>query len=184
MWSISVRKGWQEHRLFFSVCFVIRKCLAISLYVLWQRRRSIFNSLHDFFILDWNSHDVSVASWTWPDLCPVSRYLELFLGQFYRCGNITLWGRIAPSMKGIGIASFLIVTAVTLFYTTIIGRMTNTYHRDRVSFFSTRTFLSNCFVSTDYALEYLFAHLEYRWLFRTNAIERWVPSKSFSERCQ
>ncbi|CAF3462605.1 unnamed protein product [Rotaria socialis] len=48
-------------------------------------------------------------------------YLELFLGQFYRCGNITLWGRIAPSMKGIGIASFLIVTAVTLFYTTIIA---------------------------------------------------------------
>ena len=49
------------------------------------------------------------------------RYLELFLGQFYRCGNITLWGKIAPSMKGIGIASFFIVTAVTLFYTTIIG---------------------------------------------------------------
>ncbi|CAF1348813.1 unnamed protein product [Rotaria sp. Silwood1] len=48
-------------------------------------------------------------------------YLELFLGQFYRCGNITLWGRLAPSMKGIGIASFLIVTAVTLFYTTIIA---------------------------------------------------------------
>ncbi|CAM2712471.1 unnamed protein product [Rotaria socialis] len=48
-------------------------------------------------------------------------YLELFLGQFYHCGNITLWGRIAPSMKGIGIASFLIVTAVTLFYTTIIA---------------------------------------------------------------
>ncbi|UJR29042.1 hypothetical protein I4U23_010257 [Adineta vaga] len=48
-------------------------------------------------------------------------YLELFLGQFYRCGNIALWGRIAPSMKGIGIASFCIVTAVTLFYTTIIA---------------------------------------------------------------
>ncbi|CAF0715501.1 unnamed protein product [Adineta steineri] len=48
-------------------------------------------------------------------------YLELFLGQFHRCGNITLWGRIAPSMKGIGIASFCIVTAVTLFYTTIIA---------------------------------------------------------------
>lgn len=53
------------------------------------------------------------------------RYLELFLGQFYRCGNITLWGRIAPSMKGIGIASFLIVTAVTLYYTTIIGMNEN-----------------------------------------------------------
>ena len=49
------------------------------------------------------------------------RYLELFLGQFYHCGNITIWGRIAPSMKGIGIASFLIVTAVTLYYTTIIA---------------------------------------------------------------
>ncbi|CAF1412175.1 unnamed protein product [Adineta steineri] len=48
-------------------------------------------------------------------------YLELFLGQFYRCGNITLWGRIAPAMKGIGISSLLIVTAVTLFYTTIIA---------------------------------------------------------------
>ncbi|UJR20616.1 hypothetical protein I4U23_023741 [Adineta vaga] len=48
-------------------------------------------------------------------------YLELFLGQFYRCGNIALWHRITPSMKGIGIASFLIVTAVTLFYTTIIA---------------------------------------------------------------
>ncbi len=50
------------------------------------------------------------------------RYLELFLGQFYCCGNITLWGQIAPSMKGIGIASFLIVIAVTLYYTTIIGK--------------------------------------------------------------
>ncbi|CAF1036776.1 unnamed protein product [Didymodactylos carnosus] len=48
-------------------------------------------------------------------------YLELFLGQNYRCGNITLWGRISPSMKGIGVSSFLIVTAVTLFYTTIIA---------------------------------------------------------------
>ncbi|CAF1050827.1 unnamed protein product [Adineta ricciae] len=48
-------------------------------------------------------------------------YLELFLGQFYRCGNISLWGRIAPSMKGIGIASLCIVTAITLFYTTIIA---------------------------------------------------------------
>ncbi|CAF0795409.1 unnamed protein product [Adineta ricciae] len=48
-------------------------------------------------------------------------YLELFLGQFYGCGNIALWHRIAPSMRGIGIASFFIVTAVTLFYTTIIA---------------------------------------------------------------
>ena len=46
----------------------------------------------------------------------------MFLGQFYRCGNISLWGRIAPSMKGIGIASLCIVTAITLFYTTIIGK--------------------------------------------------------------
>ena len=65
----------------------------------------------------------------------IYRYLELFLGQFYRCGNITLWGRISPSMKGIGIASFLIVTAVTLYYTTIIGKrkVSSTPYRNKSS---------------------------------------------------
>jgi glucose uptake protein GlcU len=71
----------------------------------------------------WYTNDVSSLFFQrkQQQIIDYSRYLELFLGQFYRCGNITLWGRIAPSMKGIGIASFLIVTAVTLYYTTIIG---------------------------------------------------------------
>jgi hypothetical protein len=69
----------------------------------------------------WNSNVVSLKRFSELSFVSFDRYLELFLGQFYRCGNITLWGRIAPSMKGIGIASFIIVTAVTLFYTTIIG---------------------------------------------------------------
>ena len=72
----------------------------------------------------WYTHDVSSFLFYLKyqtDFSGYQRYLELFLGQFYRCGNITLWGKIAPSMKGIGIASFFIVTAVTLFYTTIIG---------------------------------------------------------------
>lgn len=76
------------------------------------------------------------------------RYLELFLGQFYRCGNITLWGRISPSMKGIGIASFLIVTAVTLYYTTIIGKR-------NLSFFPIHSKKSSSIVA--HAVFYLFA---------------------------
>jgi len=74
----------------------------------------------------WNSHVVSLTKkkifFSLNLILSFNRYLELFLGQFYRCGNITLWGQIAPSMKGIGIASFLIVTTVTLYYTTIIGK--------------------------------------------------------------
>ncbi len=86
-----------------------------------------------FLFPTWYSYVLSVSQWCkfiiddnlklfiFCEYLKTKRYLELFLGQFYRCGNITLWGRIAPSMKGIGIASFCIVTAVTLFYTTIIG---------------------------------------------------------------
>lgn len=100
--------------------------MAFSLHVLSEWRWSISYSVHDLPLSYWHSDDVSSSIVYRIDsrlilLPTVSRYLELFLGQYYRCGNITLWSRISPAMKGIGISSFLIVTAVTLFYTTIIG---------------------------------------------------------------
>jgi SNF family Na+-dependent transporter len=48
-------------------------------------------------------------------------YLEMAVGQYYRKGNITLWSKINPYMKGIGIASLLVVFYITLYYTTIIA---------------------------------------------------------------
>lgn len=97
------------------------------------------------------------------------RYLELFLGQFYRCGNISLWARIAPSMKGIGIASFLIVTAVTLFYTTIIGKSSDEVsfvHQEQEEKENCRAIRSICFFLSFYincqahALFYLIASFQ------------------------
>ena len=48
-------------------------------------------------------------------------YLEMAVGQYYRVGNITLWSKINPYMKGIGIASLLVVCYITLYYATIIA---------------------------------------------------------------
>jgi SNF family Na+-dependent transporter len=48
-------------------------------------------------------------------------YLEMSVGQYHRKGNITLWSKINPYMKGIGIASLLVVCYITLYYATIIA---------------------------------------------------------------
>ncbi|XP_057374911.1 sodium-dependent dopamine transporter-like [Daphnia carinata] len=48
-------------------------------------------------------------------------YMELALGQFYRKGAITSWGRIVPLFKGIGFAVVLIAFYVDFFYNVIIA---------------------------------------------------------------
>ncbi|KAL5016175.1 hypothetical protein ScPMuIL_005764 [Solemya velum] len=48
-------------------------------------------------------------------------YMELALGQFQRCGCLTLWNRICPMFKGIGLAICIISTYVSWYYNTIIA---------------------------------------------------------------
>lgn len=48
-------------------------------------------------------------------------YMELALGQYYRKGAITSWGRIVPLFKGIGFAVVLIAFYVDFFYNVIIA---------------------------------------------------------------
>lgn len=48
-------------------------------------------------------------------------YMELALGQYQRCGCFTLWNRICPMFKGIGLAICLIATYVAFYYNTIIA---------------------------------------------------------------
>jgi SNF family Na+-dependent transporter len=48
-------------------------------------------------------------------------YLEMSIGQYFRVGNISLWSKVNPYMKGIGYASLLVVSYITLYYTTIIA---------------------------------------------------------------
>ncbi|KAJ8313056.1 hypothetical protein KUTeg_010429, partial [Tegillarca granosa] len=48
-------------------------------------------------------------------------YMELALGQFQRCGCLTVWKRICPALKGIGIAICVINTFVAWYYNTIIA---------------------------------------------------------------
>jgi len=48
-------------------------------------------------------------------------YMELALGQYYRKGAITSWGRIVPLLKGIGFAVVLIAFYVDFFYNVIIA---------------------------------------------------------------
>lgn len=48
-------------------------------------------------------------------------YMELALGQFYRKGAITCWGRIVPLFKGIGYAVVLIAFYVDFYYNVIIA---------------------------------------------------------------
>ncbi|XP_046391075.1 sodium-dependent serotonin transporter [Ischnura elegans] len=48
-------------------------------------------------------------------------YMELALGQFHRCGCLTIWRRICPALKGIGYAICIIDTYMGMYYNTIIG---------------------------------------------------------------
>ncbi|XP_065199534.1 sodium-dependent dopamine transporter [Planococcus citri] len=48
-------------------------------------------------------------------------YMELALGQFYRRGAITCWGRIVPLFKGIGYSVVLIAFYVDFYYNVIIA---------------------------------------------------------------
>jgi SNF family Na+-dependent transporter len=46
-------------------------------------------------------------------------YLELAIGQYFQSGNITLWGRLNPYMKGIGYAVVLINILMLSYYNTL-----------------------------------------------------------------
>lgn len=48
-------------------------------------------------------------------------YMELALGQFHRCGCLTIWKKICPALKGIGYAICLIDMYMGMYYNTIIG---------------------------------------------------------------
>ncbi|XP_060596173.1 sodium-dependent dopamine transporter-like [Ruditapes philippinarum] len=48
-------------------------------------------------------------------------YMELALGQFYRTGAITCWGRVCPLFKGIGWAVVLIAFYTDFFYNVVIA---------------------------------------------------------------
>ncbi|GFG40749.1 hypothetical protein Cfor_06027, partial [Coptotermes formosanus] len=48
-------------------------------------------------------------------------YMELALGQFHRCGCLTIWKHICPALKGIGYAICLIDIYMGMYYNTIIG---------------------------------------------------------------
>ncbi|OWF52218.1 sodium-dependent serotonin transporter-like [Mizuhopecten yessoensis] len=48
-------------------------------------------------------------------------YMELALGQYQRCGCLTVWDRICPAFKGIGLAICVIATYVAWYYNTIIA---------------------------------------------------------------
>ncbi|XP_033113849.1 sodium-dependent noradrenaline transporter-like [Anneissia japonica] len=47
-------------------------------------------------------------------------YMELVLGQYHRCGAITVW-KICPSFKGTGIAVVIIAFLVALYYNVLIA---------------------------------------------------------------
>lgn len=46
-------------------------------------------------------------------------YLELALGQYFQIGNISIWGKIAPYMKGIGYSVILINISMLSYYMTL-----------------------------------------------------------------
>jgi SNF family Na+-dependent transporter len=48
-------------------------------------------------------------------------FLEMAVAQYFHCGNITLWGKVNIYMKGIGYSSLLVVSFITLYYSTIIA---------------------------------------------------------------
>ncbi|KRX80151.1 Sodium-dependent serotonin transporter [Trichinella sp. T6] len=48
-------------------------------------------------------------------------YMEMALGQFHRCGCISIWKRLVPLFKGVGYATCLIDVYMGCFYNTIIS---------------------------------------------------------------
>ncbi|KAG5675836.1 hypothetical protein PVAND_005706 [Polypedilum vanderplanki] len=48
-------------------------------------------------------------------------YMELALGQFHRCGCLSIWNRICPALKGVGMAICIIDIYMGMYYNTIIG---------------------------------------------------------------
>jgi len=48
-------------------------------------------------------------------------YMELALGQYQRCGCISVWKRICPMFKGIGFGICIIASYVAMYYNTIIA---------------------------------------------------------------
>ncbi|XP_070495246.1 sodium-dependent serotonin transporter [Chironomus tepperi] len=48
-------------------------------------------------------------------------YMELALGQFHRCGCLSIWHRICPALKGVGMAICIIDIYMGMYYNTIIG---------------------------------------------------------------
>ncbi|CAH2255074.1 jg7226 [Pararge aegeria aegeria] len=48
-------------------------------------------------------------------------FMELALGQYHRCGCLTLWKRICPALKGVGYAICMIDIYMGMYYNTIIG---------------------------------------------------------------
>ncbi|KAJ6645983.1 Sodium-dependent serotonin transporter, partial [Pseudolycoriella hygida] len=48
-------------------------------------------------------------------------YMELALGQYHRCGCLTIWKKICPALKGVGYAICLIDIYMGMYYNTIIG---------------------------------------------------------------
>ncbi|KAI5697049.1 hypothetical protein M8J75_004234 [Diaphorina citri] len=48
-------------------------------------------------------------------------YMELALGQFHRCGCLTIWKKICPALKGVGYAICLMDIYMGMYYNTIIG---------------------------------------------------------------
>ncbi|KAH9487583.1 hypothetical protein Btru_072326 [Bulinus truncatus] len=48
-------------------------------------------------------------------------YMELALGQYQRCGCFTVWSRLCPMFKGIGLSICVIATLVSWYYNTIVA---------------------------------------------------------------
>lgn len=46
-------------------------------------------------------------------------YLELAAGQYFQSGNITLWGKMNPYMKGIGYAVVIVNILMLSYYNTL-----------------------------------------------------------------
>lgn len=46
-------------------------------------------------------------------------YLELAAGQYFRCGNITIWSKMSPFMKGIGYSCVIINVLMLSYYNTL-----------------------------------------------------------------
>ncbi len=84
--------------------------------MLYQRRRCIFDSVLCesrtwYMILSYVLNDISNFYFSKVCLFVVGMpcmYLELALGQYFQCGNITIWGKLNPYMKGLGYSVIII----------------------------------------------------------------------------